>query len=108
MISAIRNPKDREEFQSNINKLLIWTKEWKMDLNLGKCKVIYFGNNKIHQDHFYSFEIDENVYVLENTRSERDLGVILQDNLEWDDNISTLIHKANFELGKLIILQIGM
>ncbi|CAF1072466.1 unnamed protein product [Brachionus calyciflorus] len=60
LISVIRNPKDREEFQSNINKLLNWTIEWKMDLNLGKCKVMHLGNKKIHQDHFYSFEIDDN------------------------------------------------
>ncbi|CAF0808212.1 unnamed protein product, partial [Brachionus calyciflorus] len=94
LIGIIRNSKDRNEFQTNINKLLSWTRKWNMDLNLNKCKVMHLGNRNIHQDHFYSFEIDDIVYILENTDSERDLGVILQSNLKWDEHISNMINKA--------------
>lgn len=72
-----------------------------MDLNLGKCKIMHIGNKKIHQDHMYTFEIDDMAYVLESTKSERDLGVRLQDDLKWKEHISETVLKANFVLGKL-------
>ncbi|CAF0803671.1 unnamed protein product [Brachionus calyciflorus] len=33
-----------------------------MDLNLSKCKIMHLGSQKVHQDHFYSFEIEDNVF----------------------------------------------
>ena len=62
---------------------------------------MHLGNKKVHQDHFYSFKIDNKVSIFENTNKERDLGIILQDNLKWDNHISNIIHKANYILGKL-------
>ena len=100
-MSVIRNPRDRDEFQSNINKILDWVSKWKMELNLSKCKVMHFGNNKIHQNRSYSFNLENKIHFIENTRSERDLGIIVQDNLKWNEHISTQVHKANFVLGKL-------
>ncbi|CAF0917391.1 unnamed protein product [Brachionus calyciflorus] len=51
LINVIRNIKDRVDSQQNINKILNWTTEWKLDLNLVKCKVMHIGNNVIHQNH---------------------------------------------------------
>ena len=62
---------------------------------------MHLGNVKIHQDHMYTFEIDDVAYILENIKSERDLGVQLQDNLKWNNQISTSVLKANFVLGRL-------
>jgi hypothetical protein len=101
LVSVIRNSSDREEFQKNINRILEWTTKWKMELNLSKCKVMHIGNNKIHQHHHYSFEFNDSSYILSNTSSERDLGVTLQDNLKWDDHISTIVLKANNVLGRI-------
>jgi hypothetical protein len=101
LMHVIRNPKDREELQKNINKILEWTADWKLDLNLSKCKVMHLGSKKIHQDHSYSFEIGEYSYVLENTENERDLGILMQNNLKWDSQINNVVTKANVVLGKL-------
>ncbi|RNA05285.1 RNA-directed DNA polymerase from mobile element jockey-like [Brachionus plicatilis] len=79
---------NRRVFQSNINAILTWTKDWTMNLNL----IIHLDNKKFHQDQFYSFEIDDHVFILENTNSEIDLG---------DNQISKINHKSIFVLGKL-------
>ena len=102
LMSVIRNLKDREELQENINKVIEWTKRWKMDLNLSKCKIMHIGKKNNDQEHFYSFDVDDNLlYLIENSDSERDLGILLQSDLKWDNHISNIIHRANFILGKL-------
>ena len=85
----------------NINRILDWTKEWKMGLNLSKCKLMHIGNKKIHHDHHYSFEQDDFSYILENTNCERDLGITLQNDLKWDSQVNNVVLRANVILGKL-------
>ena len=101
LIHIIRNSKDREELQLNINKILNWTVDWKMGLNLNKCKIMHLGNKKIHQNHHYSFELNDVCYILENSQSERDLGVSIQNNLKWESQVNSAVTKANAILGKL-------
>jgi hypothetical protein len=101
LMHVIRNAKDREELQLNINSILKWTVDWKMGLNLSKCKIMHLGNKKIHQDHHYSFELDEYSYTLENSQNERDLGIQLQSNLKWDKQVNTVVSKAQSILCKI-------
>ena len=60
------------------------------------------GKKNNDHEHFYSFDVDDNLlYLIENSDSERDLGILLQSDLKWDNHISNIIHRANFTLGKL-------
>jgi hypothetical protein len=101
LMHVIRNSKDRDEFQTNINRLLSWANDWKLNLNLSKCKVMHHGNKKIHQDHHYTLDLTDYTYILENTKSERDLGIQVQSDLKWEDQINNVVMKANGILGKL-------
>ena len=66
-----------------------------------KCKVMHIGNNVIHQNHSSFFELNDKTLPIENTHLERDLGVMLQNNLKWEEHISSSISKANFVLGRI-------
>ena len=40
----INDDKDREEMQTNINKLMEWADKWQMDFNTSKSKVLHVGS----------------------------------------------------------------
>ena len=58
--------------------LVVWFKEWQMLFNVDKCKVMHLGYNNPKVN-----------YVMETTqlqefREEKDLGIIVSDDLKWD------------------------
>ena len=36
---------DREKLQRTLNNLVKWTKDWGMQFNVEKCKIMHVGNN---------------------------------------------------------------
>jgi hypothetical protein len=70
-------------------------------MELSKCKVMHLGNKKIHQDHYYLIETDEYCYTLENSQRERDLGILIQSNLKWDNQVNNVTLKAQAILSKI-------
>ena len=57
--------------------------------NASKCKVVHFGYNNPK----FPYEIQGQ--VLENSSQERDLGVIVQPNIDFDKQIGIVTEKAN-------------
>jgi hypothetical protein len=105
LLAIIRNSKDQELVQDDLDKLLNWSKTWKMNFNFSKCKVMNIGNRAIHKNRSYYFEETINqqktTHVLDQTCSERDLGIIIREDLKWDDQIKKSISKANSSLARL-------
>jgi uncharacterized protein YejL (UPF0352 family) len=54
-----------------------------------------------YQNGNYSYKIrDENIdHVLEETKAEKDLGVIISSNLKWDSQVNASVAKAQRTLG---------
>jgi hypothetical protein len=73
---AIRSAADSAALQSALDKLCQWSEKWGMSFNISKCKVMHFGRN--NPEHVYSM----NGEALEKVKKERDIGVIVQDNLK--------------------------
>ena len=85
-------PADQLKSQKYINDINEWTKNQKMILNKNKTKVMIFNftNN-------YNFttrlELDnQNIEVVSKTKL---LGVIVTDDLKWDENTLSLVKRAN-------------
>ena len=57
--------------QRDLTKVQEWAERWKMDFNIGKCKVMHIGNK--NPKNVYSMGGNE----LETTNAERDLGVTI-------------------------------
>ena len=87
---------DREAarvMQNDLNKMYEWCKDWQMEFNVGKCKVMHFGKtNKCIQYFINNTE-------LSSCTSEKDLGVIVCDNLKPSKHIDEVVLKANRILG---------
>ena len=83
--------------QRDLTKVQKWAEKWKMEFNIGKCKIMHIGKKN-----------PKNVYVmggteLETTRAERDLGVTIDDQLDLGKHIKSIVAKANRMLGLIRI-----
>jgi len=69
--------------------LVEWSNEWQMLFNADKCKVMHMGfNNK-------QAKYDMNGVQLERVSEEKDLGVIISEDLKWEKQCSEAVMKAN-------------
>ena len=79
--------------QEDLNKLSDWSKEWSIKFNEDKCKVMHIGKTNPHHD----YKI--NNHILQKTEIERDLGVIISNDLEWSQHVISATNKANKQVG---------
>ena len=47
IIQVIKDESSAEYFQRDIDSVTNWAKEWLMELNSNKCKVMHFGNKNV-------------------------------------------------------------
>jgi ribonucleases P/MRP protein subunit RPP40 len=73
---VISSDSDRAELQESLNALMDWTMKWGMRFNVLKCKVMHLGRS--NEKHQYTM----GRVTLENTREEKDLGVLISDNVK--------------------------
>jgi hypothetical protein len=95
LYSVIQNHDDVVRLQEDLDRLFGWSLEWLMLFNIDKCKVMHFGSRNVHA----TYEI--NGMVLSEVEAERDLGVIVQGNLKWDQQCAQVVNKANRVLGMI-------
>ena len=79
--------------QLALDKLVFWSKTWLLKFNNDKCKVMHFGKNNLQFDY-----VMESNY-LSKTEIERDLGVYVSRDLNWQHHINYMVNKANRILG---------
>ena len=89
--TRIRNILDCDQLQKDLDNLGKWEKEWSMEFNLGKCKVLAVTNEIKPVQHCYEMH----GIFLENVVQEKCLGVILQRKFYWKPHVSNLVGKAN-------------
>ena len=79
--------------QDDLNAVLAWANEWKMEFNVDKCKIMHLGHNNPMNS--YSMGGSN----LEVTEEERDLGVLIDNKLDFGNHIRCIVGKANRVLG---------
>ena len=97
LFNTIRSPLDQTRLQLDLQSIVSWARDNELILNIDKCTVISFHRG----DH-----LDTN-YVLGDTElrkvvEQRDLGVIFQDNFEFDKHVHATVSKAYRVLGFVI------
>ena len=96
ILREILRKEDSLALQSDINKLEEWTKKWLLKFNTSKCHVLTLGKlENIRYVYRYSIAGEE----LEHVFSEKDLGVIIDSDLTFEEHITTKIKKANQMMG---------
>ena len=91
------NFKGNEVLQNDLNSIRDWASRWKMEFNVDKCKIMHMGRS--NPKHNYSMDGAE----LTKTVKEKDLGVLVEDNLEFDQHIKGIVGRANRMLGLIKI-----
>ena len=82
-----------EVLQRDLNSVMEWANKWKMEFNVDKCKIMHLG--KLNPRHVYSMDGVE----LTVTTEEKDLGVLVDDKLDFGKHISEIVKKANRRIG---------
>jgi hypothetical protein len=97
MYKWIKNRDDCNSLLQCCNELFTWSDNWLMKLNISKCKILsicYNRNNLIKFN--YSLDLpDQGLVTLEHVESIKDLGVLMDSNLSFDDHIYDKINMGN-------------
>jgi hypothetical protein len=86
---------DKARFQMEIDSLTEWSHTWQLHFNTDKCKIMHLGRNNSKE----TYTMDG--HVLETTRAEKDIGVMVQDDLKPSLHCAKVAAKANGVLGQL-------
>ena len=81
--------------QEDLNTLQDWSDTWLLKFHPDKCKRMTIGKQNEHTQVTYTLNIEKTIHNLENVDQEKDIGVIIDSNLEFDKHINAKINKAN-------------
>ena len=81
--------------QKDLDTVLEWANKWKMEFNVDKCKIMHLGNSNPKNSYNMGGR------TLEETSEERDLGVLIDNKLDFGKHIKTIVGKANRVLGMI-------
>ncbi len=70
-----------------------WSKDWQMLFNTEKCKVLHLGR----ENRKYDYYLGEG--LISETEEEKDLGVLINKNLNPSSHIEKVVKKASSALG---------
>ena len=89
----IRNHYDIYQLQQDIDKLLKWSEKWQMPFNISKCKSLHIG--RTNPNNVYSMA----GCSIEQTVEERDLRILIDNQLKFHDHVCMITGKARRLLG---------
>ena len=92
----IKSIDDVNILQEDLAKIIEWCQKWKLHLNVKKCKYMAIGRNILYKHNYYMNQIK-----IENVEFEKDIGVIFDNELEFDRHITEKTNKAHSIYGML-------
>ena len=90
----IKTVEDCKILQDDLNSLSLWSEVWLLKFNAGKCVVLKI-RNKIN----YKYSL--NGVYLEEVEDQRDLGVMISNDLSPRTHIIDIVKKANQRVGMI-------
>ena len=105
LIGIIRNHDDIRILQEDLDALGKWAKGWRMLFHPDKCKVMEISNSKTSRNPRICLTMVKNDssdrHTLAETTMERDLGVLITNNLKFDQQSKHAAAKATQVFGQL-------
>lgn len=96
---TIQGPEDIKTLQKDINKLEKWSTKWKLEFHPGKCTHITFAPGNIIDQHKYTLTVNQIEHTIESKDETKDIGILVDNKLTFEDHIKTKIKQANKILG---------
>jgi len=75
--------------RTDLCRLFPWSKEWQMLFNVDKCKVMHLCYNNLSNDYFMD------AVQLQVVDEEKDLGVVVTDDLKWGNQCVAAVKQAS-------------
>ena len=100
ILKRIQSKKDSIDLQVDINALERWSKDWLLRFNLNKCHILTLGK---HHNIIHAHQYQLNGHELEHVFMEKDLGVLLDQELKYSEHIAEKVKKANSMMGLMRI-----
>ena len=94
VFNEIRCDEDSEKLQHDMEELENWSDKWLLRFHPDKCKVLSAGKRKTGR-----FEYKLCNTKLQYTEKEKDIGVVVDNQLNFEDHMNEKINKANSIMG---------
>ena len=91
----LRDESSNVKLQEDLHNLWRWSEKWQLPFNTCKCKVLHIGSN----NPCYQYKM--NGRKLEKVEEEKDLGVIVDNELKFHKQSAAAVKKANMKLGMI-------
>ena len=104
IFSVQKNRENNTQLQRDVDELQNWSNDWKLKFHPDKCKHMVVTSSSRIQQNNNSIEMSKdnigtNKTKLEVVKQEKDLGIIFDDTLSFENHISTCIKKASQMMG---------
>ena len=76
----------------------VWSEKWLLRFHPDKCKRMKISVKK-EKEKQYEYSLKEGLNPMEETKAEKDIGVIIDNKLSFEDHINEKVNKANSILG---------
>jgi len=93
LFSSVMTEDDHKQLQNDLNSLIKWSEDWQLGFNESKCKVIHLGHNNSKRQY------QMNAISLSVSSEEKDLGIIIDNELKYHKHIANAVNKASRILG---------
>ena len=94
---SVTNQEHIEQVQYSVNEAVTWTNIWEMLFNFKKSKQLHNGSRM--DPATYTMNTGHETIEIEKVSSEKDLGVIIDQSLNFCKHINKKVNKANRNLG---------
>jgi hypothetical protein len=91
---GFNNEEECISLQEDLDKMVSWTHDWQLQLNNKKCATLHLGSN--NRQHKYEVtDISGNSTYISDSQEENDLGVTIDQKLDFKMHIAKITKKAN-------------
>ena len=97
MSRPVTAPEEATALQKDLDQLSSWSSQWLITFNVDKCKVMHMGRNNQHIT--YDMPGNGERVDLKVTSAEKDLGVVIDEDMSFQSHVETKTAKANQILG---------
>ena len=95
LYAAVSSIEGHSMLQEDLNKCQDWAKQWGMEFHPRKCKLLHYGKKNPKYEYHLGGE------PIKNYEEEKDLGIVITEDLKWDSHIAMCIKKANRMIGMI-------
>lgn len=79
----------QHQIEEDLRVIHEWTRKWMLRLNLDKCTVLHLGKDNPH----VQYRLEN--FLIRDVNQQKDLGVLVSDDLKWEPHIASIVKKAN-------------